>query len=121
MYKKMKTKYLLQMSIPMLLAVGCDITDRYPEDAITDQTYWKKVDDLRAYARGLYGNLPGPGSRYPDESRTDISVEAAPNEYLLSDAVIVPTGSDGWDYSAWSGIRSCNYFLTRYQSVEVWA
>ncbi|GHT14690.1 hypothetical protein AGMMS4956_12970 [Bacteroidia bacterium] len=97
---------------------GCDITDRVPENAITDLNYWGKVDDLRMYARNLYSQLPGPvgGSRYPDESKTDIVVEAVPSDYLL-DAFTVPTDDNGWAYADWSPIRNCNYFLTHYQTV----
>jgi hypothetical protein len=115
----MKTRNFI---LYILLAVwgfqSCDVTDRIPETDITDLTYWKKVDDLKAYARDFYPRLSAPpsGNAYPDNT-SDITVpQGAPNEFFNSG--IVPTGDDGWGAADWTYIRDANYFMTHYQTAE---
>ncbi len=53
--KKYKILTSLCLSFCML---GCDV-DRFPEDALSDQSFWKSENDLRAAANYLYTLLPG--------------------------------------------------------------
>jgi hypothetical protein len=116
-----------------LLLVGalqsCEVTNRVPEDAITDVSFWTKVEDLAAYTRYFYqmsnnNNAPGvmtfpapPGgfTSYPDID-TDLFVPGTqPAKFY--DAVTVPSGSDNWAAANWLNIRRVNYFLSHYETV----
>lgn len=98
---------------------SCEVTDRVPIDDITDLNYWTKVDDLWLWARYFYPNLSGPpgGSAGYHDGTSDITVPlSAPGSFF--DTRIVPTGSDGWASGDWANIRRCNYFMTRYHTVQ---
>lgn len=110
----MKKIYTIFMTVIIASFVSCDLTDRFPEDSITDFNYWTKVEDLENFANQLYTMFPTPG--YYDVS-TDNCVANSKDETLFNTKV-VPTGNDGWSYDDWKNIRNCNYFLTRYQTVQ---
>ena len=113
----MKTENLFLYISLFTCLLACDVTDRIPEDAITDLNFWRKVDDLNMYTRTFYRIFPGPP--YPGyyDMTSDIHVEIVPNNTLFDNRT-VPTGSTGWAYSDWETIRRCNYFMTHYQTVE---
>ncbi len=95
---------------------SCDVLDRVPESEFTDLNYWTNVNDLKLFTRSFYTNLIVPENGYPD-SQSDICVSASKNSTLFDNRTI-PTGSDGWGKDDWSNIRSCNYFLSHYGTVQ---
>ena len=107
-------KIILLLAIFVVGFQSCNVTDRIPEDSITDLSYWKKVDDLKLWSRYFYTTLSGPEW---GDATSDITVPASPPS-IIFDTRIVPTGDDGWSYSDWGNIRRCNYFMVRYQTVE---
>ena len=112
----MKTKYFI-LSVLFIAVMGfqsCDVTDRVPENAITDLNYWKKVDDLKIWAKYFYTNFPGPA--YSDNTSDIIVPQSAPA--AIFNTRTVPTGDTGWSTGDWANIRRCNYFMERYQTVE---
>ena len=112
----MKTKYFI-LSAFFILILGfqsCEVTDRIPENAITDLNYWKKIDDLRLWARYFYTVFPDP--QYRDNTSDIIVQRSAPGAIFNTNTV--PTGDTGWGSGDWANIRRCNYFMTHYQTVE---
>lgn len=103
---------ILAIGFAVALLSACDVTELSPIDSLTDKSYWKSVNDLKLYANGLYGNLAGPNATGDNTSDNFV-----PRTYssLLFDENTVPASGGGWD---WSAIRSCNFFLQRYGSVE---
>lgn len=86
--------------------------ERYPLDSLTDFTYWKSESDLRFYCNTLYNQLP----YFTSGAQDDQSDNKVPSSYnsIAAGEYIVPANGGGWDFTY---IRSCNYFLTRYQEV----
>lgn len=92
---------------------SCDYTDINPRDSFTDQSYWKSLNDLKLYANGLYSSmLAGPTST--GDGASDNFVSRVYDSYLY-DEYTVPSSGGGW---SWGNIRSCNYFLNRYSTVD---
>jgi len=104
--------------LTVLLTVGCndDYLELYPDDAVTDQIFWKTTDDLKVFSNQFYNSLDGPQNILRPDDLTDNQVPTNLDEYT-NGLTVVPTaaGDAGWD---WDGIRNTNYFLKRYQTVE---
>ena len=110
----MKLKYIASAVVACGMLQACDYTDLKPLEGFSDPTFWQSVDDLELYATGLFGNF-GSATAFADEE-SDNMVPATISSYLFD--TYVTANASGWDYSAWSTIRQCNYFLNRYQRVE---
>ena len=113
----MKLKYLLYSSIiGVTTLTGCNdaFLERSPQN-INDQTYWSSVSDLETYANYFYSTLPGGVSNY-DDTWSDNQVPRSLESYIWQQYA-VPTEDDNWSKSAWSTIRSLNYFMTHYEAV----
>ncbi len=134
----MKTKYFLFITLFFFALSGCndDFMERYPIDAITDNTSWKSESDLKLYCNAFYpvfipGFLTGwsldvqipygyKGSEIPyGDLHSD---NALPTDYsmvkMVNGTYIEPTsaGSGGWN---WSALRNLNYFLINCNKVDI--
>ena len=113
----MKTMKLKNIILVMSAAAGltlssCDnFTDLSPIDTFTDQSYWRTVSDLELYANGLYGIMSSPNATL--DATSDNFVTNTPEQYLFDELNVNSYGN--W---SWGDIRSCNYFLARYQTAE---
>lgn len=110
----MKTIYIIFITLVFAFFTSCNVTDRFPEDSITDFNYWTKVEDLRSYANNFYTTLVAPD--YYDVTSDNCVSQS--KDATLFNTKIVPTGDDGWSYDDWAVVRNCNYFLTHYQTVQ---
>jgi len=110
----MKVKKFILLSLLVVGFLSCEVTNRIPENSITDLNYWKKIDDLKLWSRYFYTTLSSPAW---GDVTSDITVPQAASAVIF-DTRIVPTGDDGWSYGDWGNIRRCNYFMARYQTVE---
>lgn len=108
----MKYRYLIAGIGLMSLMTACEFTDISPKDSLTDKSYWSKVEDLKLYANNLYTMFPGPSHTL--DSQSDNCISSTANSTLFNE-VTVPGSGGGWD---WGNIRSCNFFLNRYQTVN---
>lgn len=110
----MKIKYLLGIISISSLVISCDTTDIKPLDSLTDSSYWKSVSDLKLYTNDLYDKLSAPSVEHDNAS--DNCVTTNYNSMLFDEQTIPASAKDaGW---TWENIRSCNYFMHRYQSVS---
>ncbi|MDR1454263.1 MAG: RagB/SusD family nutrient uptake outer membrane protein [Tannerella sp.] len=109
----MKRIYFLLLTGLCLGLFSCDITDISPKDALTDESYWSKPEDLKLYANRLYENMPGPSHL---DNTSDNFVTANYSSLLFNERT-VPTNNSGSSWG-WGVIRACNFFLTRYQNVQ---
>lgn len=110
----MKINYILLSVALAGFVTSCDVTDLSPIDSFTDKSYWTKVSDLEYFANGLYGNLDKPG--IDKDNTSDNCVTSNPDTYLFNEKLIPATTKDTkWD---WGNIRTCNFFLQRYKTVE---
>ena len=111
----MKFKNYIALSLLAGMAAACDYTDLSPLDSFTDQTYWNTTKDLKLYANGLYGALSSPSASLDNVS--DNFVTTNYSSYLF-DEMTVPTEASAGNGWYWDDIRSCNYFMKRYNKVQ---
>lgn len=103
----------------LMLLAACkreDFLDRFPQDAISDPTYFKNENDLKLYLNRFYDALPV--QRGNNENNSDNFVPGTRNT-LLSGEYAIPSTDDNWSYAGWANIRYVNYFLERYQRSEI--
>lgn len=99
-----------------LAACNDDFMDKYPEDKISDATYWKTENDLKNYANQFYTTLDNT-TVYESDNASDNQAKNTKDDFIWSDYTI-PTAGGGWAKDDWKNIRSCNYFLTHCHTVE---
>lgn len=93
-----------------------DKLDLYPEDSISEETFFNNVTDLELFANGFYGLLPGAQGPGADD-QSDCYVNEKPNTWLFNQETI-PTSGGGWSSGDWGNIRSLNFFMQRYQKAQ---
>ena len=112
-----KVYYIASLSLLLgFSACNNDFMDLYPEDKINDETYWKTENDLKNFANQFYTTLDNTGA-YGSDNASDNQAHKSKDAFIWSDYTI-PTAGGGWAKGDWANIRSCNYFLTRYHTVE---
>lgn len=95
--------------------------DRIPTDSLNENNFWNNEAELKQYANDLYDTFTGHAtatSHSPIIMGDHQSDNMVPLDFDLVAAGrnIVPTSGGGWE---WSMIRTCNYFLTRYQRTPI--
>ncbi|MDD4970107.1 MAG: RagB/SusD family nutrient uptake outer membrane protein [Paludibacter sp.] len=113
--KNIKSK--LAIALLSLALCGCNdsFMDRKPLDTLTDYYFWHTENDLKSYCNNLYTLLPQSdpfGDNWSDNQVPTVKID------YLFDLYTVPNsaGDAGWN---WGDIRSCNYFLQRYNQANV--
>lgn len=105
----MKRFYLLNI-ILLLCCISCEKSlNLYPEDQLSDATFFLSGDDFKTYANQFYGSL---ATFNADDDETDITRGSGSN--AVSNSSYVPSPSDGvWDNS-YALIRSLNVGIGKY-------
>lgn len=115
----MKTIHALYIFAGMLLLGACkkeDFLDRFPQDAISEPTYFKNENDLKLYLNRFYDALPI--QRGNSEANSDNFAQSNRDVFLAGEYV-VPATEGNWSYAGWANIRYVNYFLQRYNRAEM--
>ena len=113
-----KVYYIASLSLLLgFSACNNDFMDLYPEDKINDETYWKTESDLKNFANQFYTTLDNTGIYITGDNASDNQAPQSKDNFVWSDYTI-PTAGGGWAKGDWANIRSCNYFLSRYHTVE---
>ena len=114
----MKIKDIKYLLVLVLLNFGCndEFMDRFPPDKVNDANYWTTPGDLRTFANQFYPDLTTSGN-WTRDNMTDNQAPANRNTFVWNEYV-VPASGGSWGKSDWEDIRSCNFFLQRYQTVE---
>ncbi|GAA4467825.1 RagB/SusD family nutrient uptake outer membrane protein [Nibrella saemangeumensis] len=124
------------------LFTGCndDFLERYPQDRVTNQTFWNTENDLRVYNNGLYDmarnddNVPILHAHYNGfESHwgsvwflDEFADNMAPThprhaffQQVRSGKHTVPTTPQWFGYRGWNFIRAINVGLANYDKANV--
>ncbi|MGV8093504.1 MAG: RagB/SusD family nutrient uptake outer membrane protein [Mangrovibacterium sp.] len=105
----------------VVLLCGCsDFLDRDPLDQISAADYWATSSDLELYLNQYYPSLQGMfttkawGGYLGGDDNSDHLILEQPDDRLRGIRT-VPGSGGGW---TWTSVRSVNYFLTHYRSVD---
>lgn len=110
----MKKVFLLLLTINLFSACT-EVLDKFPQDEITEITYWTSATDMELYVNRFYTNLTGNMNYHNLDNNSDNLQPTSPNGILNGTRSIPATGG-GWD---WSGIRRVNYFIEKAETVTV--
>ncbi|TAM94128.1 MAG: RagB/SusD family nutrient uptake outer membrane protein [Chitinophagaceae bacterium] len=109
-------KYIGTIFIIGTLCSSCkreNFLNRFPQDALSQETFFKSENDLKLFCNQFYSSLPTESPL--EDNNSDNLVPRSPDVFL-SGQYTVPVTGGGW---SWSGIRNCNYFLANYESAQV--
>ncbi|NII29788.1 RagB/SusD family nutrient uptake outer membrane protein [Pseudoflavitalea sp. X16] len=104
--------YIQLLLVVVILVSSCkkeDFLDRFPQDAISEPTFFKNESDLKLYCNRYYSLLTTQS--FSLDQNSDIMVPRNIDP-LLGGQVIVPASGGGW---TWTNERGLNFFLQRYQ------
>lgn len=117
-------------ALSMLIFLGSctdDFLDKYPLDALSEETFFNNADDLRTYVNGLYNAMPrydfqggAQGAINVRDLDADVQIigRSVPgNLNQLGADGLAPQTSGAWN-SGYSQIRRANYLLVNYDKVN---
>jgi hypothetical protein len=110
----MKRIYLY-LSILLIGLPSCDdFLDRYPQDAISDVSFFYTPDDLKTYMNSFYSTsffakYPNHGGDFNSDNQVGTNVDTR----LQGTRVVATSGSIGFSW-----IRRVNYFFDQYRKIE---
>lgn len=108
----------------LLAACNDDFMERFPKASINEANFWNNENELELYVTALYPNsneLLGHNTYFGQsqllfgDNQSDNLVPLDYNIILAGEHIVPPSGG-GWN---WNFIRSCNYFLKRYDQTPV--
>lgn len=111
-------KYIIAVLLLGSLLPACkkdNFLNRLPQDALTEETFFKNENDLKLFCNQFYSSLPVQSPLNDNNSDNLVPRNA---DVFLSGQYTIPTSGGGWSASDWSGIRNCNYFLDHYQKAD---
>ena len=131
-------KYILVLGIASVLLPSCndDFMERYPQDQLTDESFWKTETDIKLMLNSLYPlYIIGHQSGWAQDKSPALNVTGSPlmygdvysdncvktgNEFRsMAGELIVPTdatAASGW---YWWNLRKVNFFLNRYDRADI--
>ena len=131
-------KYILFLGIASVLLPSCndDFMERYPQDQLTDESFWKTETDIKLMLNSLYPlYIIGHQSGWAQDKSPALNVTGSPlmygdvysdncvktgNEFRsMAGELIVPTdatAASGW---YWWNLRKVNFFLNRYDRADI--
>lgn len=104
----MKTNKLILMGIAGLALSSCNdsFLDRFPEDSLTEKSFFNNVKDLETYTNGLYNW----GASTSDGTCDNIVNNEPSGVFDKLNGQVNPETASGW---GWGTLRSINFFLQR--------
>lgn len=131
-------KYILVLGIASVLLPSCndDFMERYPQDQLTDESFWKTETDIKLMLNSLYPlYIIGHQSGWAQDKSPALNVTGSPLMYgdvysdncvktgtefrSMAGELIVPTdatAASGW---YWWNLRKVNFFLNRYDRADI--
>ena len=103
-----------------ITACNDDLLDKYPEDAMSDATFFTKAADFKTYVNGLYNNvLSNQNIVSSSDNGTDNFLAESPgsNEMQHSNSGVANETSSTWN-NRYTYIRQVNYVLNSQDKLE---
>jgi hypothetical protein len=110
--------------VGLLTACNDEFMERFPKASINEANFWNSENELELYVTALYPNsnaLLGHNTFFGQsqllfgDNQSDNLVPLDYNIILAGEHIVPPSGG-GWN---WNFIRSCNYFLKRYDQTPI--
>lgn len=90
--------------------------DRFPQDSISPNLFFKTEEDLALYVNGLL-SMPDRGSYLNDQSSDNVATTAAVEvKNVMAGSTNAQNINSGW---SWSRLRNINYFLENYNKAQI--
>lgn len=102
----------------MIAGTACQksFLDKYPQDAISPQLFFKSEEDLSLYVNGLL-SLPSTQIYYDDQGSDNMATTGAIEvKSIMTGNPSSQNITSGWD---WTRLRNINYFLDNYSEAAV--
>ena len=119
---KLKIGYAIVITALLFSMTACekDFLDRYPEDAMSDATFFTKSSDFKTYVNGLYNSVLGADNVVSSgENGTDNFLMESPgsSEMQHSNSGVANETNAVWNNS-YTNIRNVNYVLASKDKLE---
>jgi starch-binding outer membrane protein, SusD/RagB family len=119
-----KLKYITLILGLLIFANSCeeDLLERYPGDAMSEETFFNKASDFESYVNGLYGYITRNvmNNRWQSlENGSDNLVTPSPAGVLMQHGTSgeAPLTSNTWN-NAYNYIRQVNYLLENAEKAD---
>lgn len=115
--KKFINEYIFLVCM-IAVTVSCkkDFMDRYPQDSVPPEVFFKSEEDLALYVNGLL-TIPGRDSYLSDQDTDDKATTGALEiKSIMTGNPSSQNITSGW---SWSRLRDINYFLDNYEKADV--
>ncbi|MCY1721428.1 RagB/SusD family nutrient uptake outer membrane protein [Prolixibacteraceae bacterium Z1-6] len=109
----MKKIYLIFI-VALFFACNDEHLDRFPQTNITEKNFFNNITDLKTYTYQFYDYW---GTTYWDRPSDNTTIEKGSMRGLMLGSVTADNYG-GWGKSAWSRLRSINYFLGNYSNAD---
>jgi len=110
--KNIKNIAVLFLLIFMSISCSEDFLEKYPQDEISPQDYWKTPNDLKLYLNQFYTSFPvhngWNGGTFETDNNSDNLASFSINSRFVGENSTVPNTGGGW---SWSRIRSINFYF----------
>lgn len=104
-----------------VVSISCDedFLDRFPQDEISPQDYWKTPNDLKLYLNQFYTSFPvhsgWSGGTFETDNNSDNLASFWINERFVGNNSTVPNTGGGWN---WGSVRAINFYLENNSDIE---
>lgn len=93
---------------------ACNELDKYPQDAVSSQTFFQTEEQLEQYTNQFYSILPSASSMY-EEVSDEVATVLLPDEVRGSRLIPADASSSSW---TWGALRHINYCLAHINQCE---
>jgi len=100
-------KYIIYLLPLLALLSACKDLDKYPQDAVSSEVYFKDATQLEQYTNQFYTLFPSAASMY-NEVSDEIAITDLADEVLGTRTI--PSDASGTNWN-WSMLRHINYLL----------
>lgn len=119
---KLKILYTIIVAALIFSMTSCDedFLDKYPEDAMSDATFFTKSSDFKTYVNGLYSSVLGAQNIVSDaENGTDNFLSDTPgaSEMQHSQSGVANETNGVWN-NGYTNIRKVNYVINNKKKLE---